>query len=94
MSGMAEVLAIHQWYDATTDHEDPATGCTGCPEWFGTEDALDDGTFAAHQAVMLSAHGYGPIKAAAAAGWDAAVSRMTYEDGTPVEIAQNVNPYR
>jgi len=49
-------LAEYQWYDATTDHEDPATGCTGCPDWFGSEDALDDGTFAAHQtAIVLAA---------------------------------------
>jgi hypothetical protein len=58
---MAEVLAEHQWYDATTDNEDPATGCTGCDDWFGSEDALDDGTFAAHQAAALSAAGFGLV---------------------------------
>ena len=31
---------------------------------------------------------------AAAIGWDAAVAAMRYEDGTPVEIASMVNPYR
>jgi len=51
---IAKVLTEHQWYDATTDHEDPATGCTGCPDWFGSEDALDDGTFAAHQTAVLA----------------------------------------
>jgi len=30
----------------------------------------------------------------AAIGWDAAVNAMCYEDGTPVEIAANSNPYR
>ena len=29
-----------------------------------------------------------------AIGWDAAVSAMRYTDGTPVEIAESVNPYR
>ena len=47
---IAEVLAEHQWYDATNDSEDQATGCTGCDDWFGDENAVDDGTFAAHQA--------------------------------------------
>jgi len=66
MSDIAEVLAKHQWYDATTDNEDPATGCTGCDDWFGSEDALDDGSFAAHQAAALSAAGFGPVKEAKA----------------------------
>lgn len=34
------------------------------------------------------------ITEAAAVGWDAAVAAMTYEDGTPVELAKNINPYR
>lgn len=50
VSIIAAALAGHQWYDATTDSEDPATGCTGCDDWFGDENAVDDGTFAAHQA--------------------------------------------
>ena len=29
-----------------------------------------------------------------AEGWDAAVSSMIYDDGTTVEIAHNVNPFR
>lgn len=29
-----------------------------------------------------------------AIGWDAAVAAMTYEDGSKVEIAHSVNPYR
>ena len=66
MKTMAEVLAEHQWYDATTDNEDPAIGCTGCPEWFGSEYALDDGTFPAHQAAALSAAGFGPVREAQA----------------------------
>lgn len=36
----------------------------------------------------------GAIQQAAAVGWDAAVTAMKYEDGTPVELAANVNPYR
>lgn len=51
---LAEVLAAHQWYDATTDSEDPATGCTGCDDWFGDENAVDDGTFAKHVAAALA----------------------------------------
>lgn len=34
------------------------------------------------------------ITQAAAVGWDAAVASMKYEDGTPVELAANINPYR
>lgn len=34
------------------------------------------------------------VKQAAALGWDAAVAAMTYTDGTPVELAANINPYR
>lgn len=30
----------------------------------------------------------------AAVGWDAAVAACRYEDGTPVEFAEVVNPYR
>ena len=70
MSDMADVMAKHQWYDATTDNEDPAIGCTGCADWFGSEDALDDGTFAAHQAAALTAAGFGPVQAARAEAWD------------------------
>lgn len=29
-----------------------------------------------------------------AEGWEAAVSSMIYDDGTPVEVAYNVNPFR
>lgn len=76
MSAMAEVLAAHQWYDATTDNEDPATGCTGCPDWFGSEDALDDGAYAAHQAEMLTAAGFGPVKEAGAVALEEAADEM------------------
>ena len=31
---------------------------------------------------------------AAAAGWDAAVASMRYEDGSPVELVAVMNPYR
>ena len=34
------------------------------------------------------------LRLARAEGWDAAVSSMIYDDGTSVEIAHNVNPYR
>lgn len=34
------------------------------------------------------------LREAAALGWDAAVAAMRYEDGTPVEIVNVVNPYR
>ena len=50
---IAEVLGAHQWYDATNDYEYPATGCTSCDDWFGDENAVDDGTFGKHQAAML-----------------------------------------
>lgn len=29
-----------------------------------------------------------------AAGWDAAIAACVYEDGTPVELVSNTNPYR
>lgn len=29
-----------------------------------------------------------------AAGWDAAVAACCYEDGTPLELVSNNNPYR
>lgn len=29
-----------------------------------------------------------------AAGWDAAIAACVYEDGTPLEIVSNTNPYR
>jgi hypothetical protein len=79
---MTEVLAEHQWYDATTDNEDPATGCTGCPEWFGSEDALDDGSFAAHQAEMLSAAGCGDVREAKAVALEEAA--QDFEDNMGV----------
>lgn len=50
VSVIAAALAGHQWYDATTDSEDPATGCTGCDDWFSDEYAVENGIFAAHQA--------------------------------------------
>jgi hypothetical protein len=81
MSGMAEVLAAHQWYDATTDNEDPATGCTGCPEWFGSEDALDDGSFANHQADMLTAAGFGDVREAGAQALEEAAAEV--DEGVP-----------
>lgn len=28
-----------------------------------------------------------------AMGWDAAVDALVYEDGTPVELARNLNPF-
>lgn len=43
---------------------------------------------------VLADAGFGPLRAACAAGWDAAVHQMVYEDGTPVEIAENINPFR
>jgi hypothetical protein len=51
---ITETLALHQWYDATTDHEDPATGCTGCDDWFSDENAIENGAFATHQAAVLA----------------------------------------
>ena len=29
-----------------------------------------------------------------AKGWDAAVARLVYTDGTPVDVESSVNPYR
>jgi hypothetical protein len=89
---MAEVLAEHQWYDATTDSEDPATGCTGCDDWFGSEDALDDGTFAAHQAAALSAAGFGLVADAKAEAWDEGWAARAWRD--PVYRVPDTNPYR
>lgn len=56
MSGVQDIaaeLARHQWYDASSDREDPVIGCTGCPDWFGGEDALDNGRFALHQTMQI-----------------------------------------
>lgn len=33
-------------------------------------------------------------RAGAAAGWDACLKSLRYEDGTPVEIVSFTNPYR
>lgn len=33
-------------------------------------------------------------RATAARAWDEAVRSMRYEDGTPVELVTNINPYR
>lgn len=50
----ATVLGAHQWYDATADSEGPAVRCTSCDDWYGDENAVNDGTFGKHQAEMLS----------------------------------------
>lgn len=50
--------------------------------------------FFAHQARELARAGFGSVRAGAEVGWDAAVGQMTYTDGTPVEIAENINPFR
>lgn len=34
------------------------------------------------------------LRAVAAIAWDASVAAMQHEDGTPVEIVSNVNPFR
>lgn len=34
------------------------------------------------------------IREARAQGWDEAVAAMVYTDGTPVDLAENQNPYR
>jgi len=34
------------------------------------------------------------LREAAATGWDTAVSNLQYEDGTPMEVVSNINPYR
>jgi hypothetical protein len=91
MSGMADLIRNHwveKWEHPTFAS---AVKCMaeGC-DWEGQF----PGDIADHNAELLTGAGYGPIWPAAALGWDAAVSAMTYEDGTPVEIAQNSNPYR
>lgn len=72
---IAAALASHQWYDATTDSEDPATGCTGCDDWFGDENAVDDGIFAAHQARAVLA----AISEAGAIEWGVAWDGITVD---------------
>lgn len=54
MKEIQDILSNHQWFDATDDPEDPAIGCIGCDDWLGSEDALDDGSFAAHQTNELA----------------------------------------
>jgi hypothetical protein len=83
---VTEVLREHQWYDATSDHEDPAIGCIGCDDWFADENALDDGTFAAHQAAALSAL----IQEAQAGAWDEGTSFAAGDD----TYYGDDNPYR
>ena len=34
------------------------------------------------------------IREEQAIAWDKAVASLTYEDGTPVDVAANTNPYR
>lgn len=95
MSGIAEVLRAH-----VQSVRNQRCECGWRPD--GSKGILDpNNVYAQHRAHVadaLEALGYGLVRearlAGAAIGWDAAVSRMTYEDGTPVEIAANVNPYR
>ena len=86
MSGIAEVLL---------EHRVTRTGRCSCG---ATLVDVSPERIARHAESALVGAGFGLVReahwAGAALGWDAAVSRMTYEDGTPVEIAANVNPYR
>ena len=43
---------------------------------------------------LTKVNGDGSITPLLAEGWDTAVRSMCYEDGTPVEIVVNGNPYR
>ena len=89
MSDMADVLGAH-----VQSARNNRCGCGWRPD--GSKGIIDPNNVhaqhRAHVADALEALGYGLVRQAI--GWDAAVSRMTYEDGTPVEIAANVNPYR
>ena len=95
MSGIAEVLGAH-----VQSVRNDRCECGWRPD--SSKSIIDPNNVhaqhRAHVADALEALGYGLTReaqwAGAAFGWDAAVSRMTYEDGTPVDIAENVNPYR
>jgi hypothetical protein len=99
MSDMADVIRIH----SQIGRDERGQYCKGCQHryGYGAERVLGQRA-CEHVAQELSAAGFGPVQAAraealrkaAAVGWDAAVAAMTYEDGTPVEVAQNSNPYR
>lgn len=84
---MAKVLAKH--------HTSPLNqGGWAC---YAPECTFKDGTFKQameHQEAELAAAGYGNVREACAVGWDAAVGQMVYADGTPVEVAENINPWR
>lgn len=74
MKTMAEVLGVHGQLDTSKDGERWFVSCMGC-SW--SEEADDPCMeFAAHQEAMLTAAGFGPVKAAqagalrdAADGW-------------------------
>jgi|SRR6185312_14233570 len=89
---IAAVLAEHQWYDASSmEADDPAIGCIGCDDWFGSEDALDDGTFAAHQAAQLAPVVREAQAAAWMEGWQQGTD--THCDADDCDIT-DTNPYR
>lgn len=97
---LAEVLARHQWYDATSDREDPATGCTGCDDWFGNDDAAHDGTFALHQAAQVAEQLAAVVKEAQAEAWTAGHQAGFEEHKNPGAFVNDYwdsnlpNPYR
>jgi hypothetical protein len=92
---MAGMLSMHQ--DYVNDDDSDGILCAGCfariqPD--GDSHAGFLSGLADHQALELSRAGFGSVRAGAEMGWDAAVGQMTYTDGTPVEIAENINPFR
>jgi hypothetical protein len=50
--------------------------------------------FSARRAAEFDRWHAAELNKARADGWDAAVSCIRYEDGTPVEVVGGVNPYR
>ena len=78
--------------DVITAHTFEGDGFCRCQKWNTFEDEM--GGHEAHIAEAVTDAGYGSIRLAMEAGWDAAVAAMQYPDGTPVELMTNNNPYR
>jgi hypothetical protein len=83
---MAEVIAEHV---PPEDFEGHGGSRCPCGRWFDT-----DAAHVAHLAAALTAAGFGPVKAAAAAGWDEAAEWVAKGHALAPGVIQAANPYR
>lgn len=100
MSGMAEVLAAHWSASTHTDSNPFVDKCDGCGaaifSWGDPTVADGSAQLVAHQADMLTAAGFGPVKEAAAVAWQEGFKQggpmhdVNYDDPD----AHTRNPYR